>query len=65
MLEITNLSVRYDADTFQPIYKFAGALSITVEQAQDIDSVPMIAEVFYKKLGEDLYKKIRLQASLE
>ena len=59
MLEITNLSVSYDDDSFQPTYKFAGSLSITVEETQDVDSVPMIAEAFYKKLGEDLYKKIR------
>jgi hypothetical protein len=65
MLEISNLKVKYNHDTFQPTYKFEGTLSIPVEQSQDVDSVPMIAEAFYKKLGEDLYKKIRLQASLE
>ena len=65
MLEISKLGVGYDQNTFQPTYKFEGTLSITMEQSQDVDSVPMIAEAFYKKLGEELYKKVRSQASLE
>lgn len=64
MIEISKLLVKYDQSTFQPEFNFECNLKITTETMQDVDAVPAIAEAFYKKLGEELYKKVRSQAGI-